>query len=227
MDLAKMKYNDVFFDFDGTLTDPKEGITNSIRYALTRYGIQESDERILVQFIGPPLRQSFNRFYGFSALQAEQAVGYYREYFAERGYCENEVYAGIPGILASLKGKGIGLHVATSKPAPYAERILDHFGLISYFRSITGSNFDGSMTDKGDLLNHALERHGASRGHSVMVGDRNYDVIGAAKAGLDSIGVAYGYGSRDELEKANPTFLCQTVEELGRLMLEQSGTAAN
>lgn len=212
-------YNTILFDLDGTLTDPGIGITNSVAYALKKHGIEVTDRTKLYPFIGPPLLDSFQRFYGFSEEQSEQAVADYREYFREKGLFENEVYSGVEELLQRLKESGRRLIIATSKPEEFAVKILKHFGLASYFDYIVGATMDSSRSKKGDVIAYALEVCGITdKTDVVMVGDREHDVLGAKGNGLDSVGVLYGYGSREELEKAGATCVAETVEDILRFV---------
>ncbi len=208
-------YNTILFDLDGTLTDPGVGITNSVAYALKKWGIKVADRTTLYPFIGPPLVDSFQRFFGFSTEQSEQAVVYYREYFREKGMFENEVYEGVEEMLRTLKAAGKRLVIATSKPEEFAVKILEHFGLARYFEYIVGATMDSSRSKKGDVIAYALKSCNITdRADAVMVGDREHDVLGAKENGLDSIGVLFGYGSREELEKAGATYVAETVEDI-------------
>ena len=213
-------YDVILFDLDGTLTDPGEGITNSVAHALKKLGIPVPERRALYKFIGPPLYQSFMDFYGLDRQKALEAVEFYREYYRDRGIWENEVYAGIPELLAKLKGAGKRLLVATSKPENFALQILEHFHLRQYFDRVAGSTLDSSRVEKADVICYALEQEGIAPGPSVvMVGDREHDVLGARKAGLDCIGVLFGYGDAPELQKAGAARIATTVEELAGLLL--------
>jgi phosphoglycolate phosphatase len=214
------KYGMVLFDLDGTLTDPKIGITRSVQYALTAFGINEPCLDNLINFIGPPLKDSFKEFYGFDEGQADAAITKYREYFAEQGLYENVVYPFIPQLLDTLLDRGKNLIVATSKPTIFAEKILTHFGLLQQFSFVAGSSLDGSRVKKSDVIRYALAKV-ATKNYDqiVMVGDRKHDVIGAKEVGIDSVAVLYGYGSREELAAANPTYIVDSVEELERFLL--------
>ena len=214
-----MKKRYVFFDLDGTLTDPMAGITKSVQYALKAYGIEEPDLKALCPFIGPPLKDSFMNYYDFPEEQAQEAIGKYREYFADRGIFENEVYPGIEELLRDLKRAGAILIVATSKPETFAVRILEHFHLKPYFDYICGATMDETRVRKGEVIAYALEKAGIENvEEALMVGDREHDVIGARQNHMDSIGVLFGYGSREELEKAGATEIAETVEDLKRLL---------
>ncbi|QSO51061.1 HAD hydrolase-like protein [Alicyclobacillus curvatus] len=271
----------ILFDLDGTLTNPKLGITSGVQHALKKFGIDEPNLAKLESFIGPPLRQTFMEQYGLSEEDAKTAVSYYREYYDPIGWRQNEVYPGIPEALATLSSAGYAIGLATSKPTVFAERILTHFDLRDAFSVVIGSNLDGTREDKAEVIAAALEqsgmaplvdgavhsrgqvgqgqtdagqagegeridglvgqgkglqgesldgqaphdydppagKHQADNGRSqrgiwpgpqdegnfvVMVGDRKYDIIGGKKWGLYTVGVTYGFGSRDELESAGP-----------------------
>lgn len=220
---AVMKnYQIVLFDLDGTLTDPGVGITNSVAYALKKYGIEVADKTQLYPFIGPPLIDSFEKYYGFSEEEAKHAVTLYREYFREKGIFENEVYDGIAPMLEHLTDSGKTLIVATSKPEIFARQILEHFQLDGCFRYIAGANLDGTRSKKNEVIEYALEACDVTdRSAAVMIGDRDYDIIGAQKTGLDSVGVLYGYGNRAELERAQATYIVKTVADLEQLLLQK------
>lgn len=216
-------YNTILFDLDGTLTDPGEGITNSVAYALEHYGIHNTDRRELYCFIGPPLLDSFQKFYGLSYEQAERGVNLYREYYRDRGIFENKVIPGIPALLEHLQTAWKKLVVATSKPEEFSLRILDHYGLASYFDFVAGALMDNSRTDKAKVIAYALKETGIVPGDEViMVGDREHDVIGAKKNGLSCIGVLFGYGSADELRSAGAAALAKDPEELEHLLLRSA-----
>jgi phosphoglycolate phosphatase len=220
-----MRYSLCLFDLDGTLTDPKVGITKSFQYALSAFGIREEPDD-LARFIGPPLREAFSESYGFSDADTERAVSKFREYFAVTGLLENAVYPAIPDTLQKLVESGATLAVVTSKVAAYANRILAHFDLASYFAAVSGDEMDGSLTKNGkrDLINIALDVIDRKRRASpVMIGDRKHDIIGAREAGVDSIGVTWGYGSRAELQEAGATEIAETADELVRLILRGAG----
>lgn len=210
-----LDYSTILFDLDGTLTDPKEGITKSIQYALNKMGIVENDLEKLTPFIGPPLLQSFMEFYNFSEEEAYQALQFYRERFSVTGLFENEVYEGIEELLKNLKQSNYRLAVATSKPTVFAKRILDHFELSQYFEVIVGSELDGSRTAKGEVIAEVFKQMNIEdKVHCVMIGDRKHDLIGASENDIDSIGVTYGYGSHQELEEANATYIVHSVGSL-------------
>ena len=213
-------YEVVLFDLDGTLTDPGVGITNSVAYALEKYGIKTAKREELYPFIGPPLHESFEGFYGFSREKAMEAVAYYREYYSDRGIFENVVYDGMEELLAKLKEAGKTLLVATSKPELFARMILEHFGLTGYFTYIAGANMDGSRTKKDEVISYALMAGNVvDLPKAVMVGDREHDILGAKKVGLASIGVLYGYGSRGELAGAGADYIAKKAEDIAQIVL--------
>ena len=207
-----MKY--VFFDLDGTLTDPFLGITNSVIYALEKMGFPHGDNSEYKLFIGPPLRESFQLKCGMTADEAERALALYREYFSPTGIFENRVYDGVPELLEKLKNDGYTMVLATSKPRVYAGRILEKFDLMKYFTAVFGSELDGTRDKKEDVIAYALETLSASPRDVIMVGDRLHDVLGAAANGVRTIGVLYGYGSRDELAEAGAIALAADENEL-------------
>lgn len=217
--MTKMK--NYFFDLDGTLTDPGEGITNSVIYALKTYGIEEKDREKLYSFIGPPLADSLMTHYGFSEEKAQEAIGRYREYFTDKGIFENRVYDGIPQLLSLLKERGHRVILATSKPEAFALRILEHFDLLRYFDLVCGATMDERIrSEKVQVLRYALEKSGADPKESYMIGDRRFDVEAGRRLGLFAIGVLYGYGSRKELCEAGADVICQTVAELKKELVE-------
>lgn len=213
-----LKY--ILFDLDGTLTDPGEGITNSVAYALEKYGIHVTDKSNLNCFIGPPLSQSFVKYYNFSEEESFKAVDVYREYFSFKGIFENELYDGIEKMLSQLIADGKTIILATSKPEIYAKQILQHFGISKYFSFVSGSMLNGERVDKHEVIEHALCIAGiCDRSLCVMVGDRLHDMIGAKKSNLKAIGVEYGYGSKEELVNSGADKTVESVEELTSLLL--------
>lgn len=213
-----MKYTTILFDLDGTLTDPKLGITRAVQYALRHYGIHIDNLDELEPFIGPPLADSFQDFYGFSEEKANEAIDVFREYFRDTGIFENEVYEGIPEILGKLKESGYSLIVATSKPTEFAVRILKHFNLDQYFNFVAGSTFDQSRSAKADVIAHVYETYGFDPKSTIMVGDRKHDLIGAAAHNLPAIGVSYGYGSMEELQAESPIAIADSPAALYQLL---------
>ena len=213
------KYEYCFFDLDGTLTNPELGITNSFIYALNKYNISVSERSELHKVIGPPLMDSFQRFYNFSYEEAKVAVDYYREYYKDTGIYENEVYEGIPRLLEKLQKQGKKIVLATSKPEYFAKVILEHFCLSKYFTFVAGANMDETRTKKDEVIAYALESCGITEMEKViMIGDREYDIVGASKFGIDSAGVLFGFGSLKEFEEAGATYIVESVHMLMKNM---------
>lgn len=209
----------LFFDLDGTLSDPKEGITKSVAYALEKFDIHIRSLDDLVVFIGPPLADSFMKYYDLDEDESAQAIQYYREYFTEKGIFENVAYGGIDILMQHLTSSGYECIVATSKPEIYAEQILDYFDLRKYFKDVCGATLDGTRSRKGDVIAYALQKHDLRSDQVIMIGDREHDVLGAKQNGLYSIGVLYGYGDRDELEAAGADSIVCDVLELKKKLL--------
>ena len=212
-----MKYTTVLFDLDGTLTRSEQGITRSAQYAAEKMGFTGYTLEQFKAFIGPPLFASFKRVCGMTDEQADQAVTFYRERFSTIGWAENEVYTGIPTLLRSLKRSGAKIAMATAKPQVFAERIAKKFGFAPYLDALVGPDFAVKHESKADIVKKAAELLG---GVPVMVGDRCYDIDGGRANGIDTIGVCYGYGTREELEQAGATYIAETVEELTALLLD-------
>lgn len=216
----------ILFYLDGTLTDPKIGITSSVQYALRALGIEEPSLDKLEPFIGPPLADSFREFYGLDEEQTAAAVEKYRERFKDQGIYENEIYPGIAEMLAALKAGGKTLAIASSKPTPFVERILDYFEIRTYFDHIAGSNLDGTHSRKEEVVEEALRRMlpatmtpDEKRTAVVMVGDRRFDIEGAKEHGITSVGVSFGYAPDGELEQAGADHIVDTVEALEKLLM--------
>ena len=210
-------FDTILFDLDGTLTDPKEGITKSVQYALEKMGVYEPNLENLVRFIGPPLVDSFSEFYGFNSDDAIRAVGFYRERFTNIGIYENRLIDGIPNLLENLKQSGKTIALATSKPHVYASRILDNFDLSDYFDVIVGAEFDGTRNEKKEVIEEVLRQLPDSQS-PVMVGDRRQDVIGAKLCDIPCIGVRFGYAEENELENAGADFIASTISDLQNLL---------
>lgn len=210
----------IFLDLDGTITDSREGITKCFEYALNHFGIEVPDRAELERYIGPPLEQSFREGFGFDPEKAALAVAKYRERYVPAGMFENRVYDGMEDALQRLKEAGKVLIVATSKPEYMAVRILEHFGLDGYFDDICGSDDDHNRNKKDEVIRYAMEKHGITDVSDVlMVGDRKFDVIGAAKCGLQCMGVLYGFGNRAELEAAGAAYIAETPEEMAQMIV--------
>ncbi len=217
------------FDLDGTLTDPREGITKSVQYALQAFGIEEPDLKKLEPFIGPPLKDSFIEFYGFTGEEAERAIVVYRERFAPVGIFENQVYPGIPQMLERLYRKGTRLAVASSKPIGFVKQILTHFGIEKYFDVVVGSELDGTRGTKEEVVEEALGRLGiltmpVTERHvrCAMIGDRKFDIQGAKAYGLTGVGVRFGFAEEGELEEAGAEYIAETVAGLAEFLLRKA-----
>lgn len=208
-----MKYKAIFFDLDGTLTNPEEGIINCIRYAAEHYGvaIDRKDRR---KYIGPPLIDTFIELLGPDVQQAEEAVAKYRERFRPIGLYENEIYDGVPETLAQLKDMGYVLCTASSKPQRFVDTILEHFDIKKYFDFVGGASMDGKISKKEDVINLVLEETGFTPQQVLMVGDRMFDLIGAKEFGMDAVGVLYGFGSYEELSSYDNIALLNDISQL-------------
>lgn len=216
-------YQYIFFDLDGTLTDPREGITKSVQYALAHMGIDEPDLKKLEPFIGPPLIDSFVEYYGFPIEEARKGVEYYREYFHVTGLYQNAVLEGVPKMLQKLQDAGKVLAVASSKPEPFVRTILEHFHLDRYFDYICGSTLDESRIRKDQVIEELIRRMGISEEEKkkiLMVGDRKHDVEGAAVFGIPCLGISMGFAAEGELEKAGAVAVVDDMEELAQFILE-------
>jgi len=214
-------YKYILFDLDGTLTDPGVGITNAVMYALKKFNIEVNDRSELYKFIGPPLLDSFEKYYGMSKEESQLALQYYREYFKPYGLYENTVYDGVGELLAGLKSRGVQLFLATSKPEPFAVEILRHFELYKYFDFVGGATMDEKRVKKAEVIQYVLESCGITELSSViMIGDREHDVLGAKEVGLQSIGVLYGYGCREELQAAGATYIVENTKDILKTILD-------
>lgn len=218
-------FNYILFDLDGTLTDPKEGITKSVQYALADFGIDEKNLDKLEVFIGPPLKESFIEFYDFNEQDALKAVDKYRERFVVTGIFENKIYKGIPELLKELHERGCKISIASSKPTILVERILDYFDIAKYFDYVVGSEMDGRRTKKEEVVEEALRQmvpENVDRRDVAMIGDRKFDIEGARAFGLTGIAVSYGYAPEGELEAAGADYIVDSVEELKNALLKDN-----
>lgn len=214
----RMVYQWYLFDLDGTLTDPKEGITKSFRYALEKMGVESPELAELEQYIGPPLMKSFQQY--FSEEGAKKAVEYYRERYREIGIFENGVYDGIEEVLKAAKASGKKLALATSKPQHFAQIIMDHYGLSQYIDVLVGARND--VQTKADVIRQVFAEAGldeAGKKQALMVGDRLHDIEGAKECGIDSLGVRFGYAKQNELEEAGADYIVATTEELKEFII--------
>ena len=209
-----MHYQNILFDLDGTLTDPRLGITRSVQYALGKLGVDEPDLVALEHFIGPPLLEQFMHAYGFDEARAWEALNHYRDRFKVTGIYENQVFDGVVGLLETLVAQGRHLYIATSKPWEFAREIARHFDFARHFKVIYGSELDGTRTNKVELIRHILDQERLDPAHTLMIGDRKHDLIGGKLNGLDVAAVGYGFGSREELQAEQPTYHFETLAEL-------------
>lgn len=214
-------YNTVFFDLDGTLTEPSIGIINSVEYALSKWNIKVENRDSLRRFIGPPLLYSFKEYYDFSDTKAQKAVEYYREYFTQKGMFENIIYDKCEFVLKTLKARNVKTVLATSKPEIYAIKILEYFNIDKYFDFICGATLDSSRNTKDAVLEYAIEKSNLRElSSAVMVGDRHHDIDGAKHVGIDSIGVEYGFAEKDELKNAGATYIVTAMEDILDIILK-------
>ncbi len=208
----------ILFDLDGTLTDPKIGITRSIQYALSEMGYTLDDDNSLDWCIGPPLKNSFSQLLNtLDVTVLDKAISLYRNRFSTIGLFENSLYPQITETLKIIR-HNYKTFVATSKPHVYAKRILEHFGLLPLFDGVYGSELDGTHSNKGDLIQHILLTENLSPISTVMVGDRQHDIVGAKHHGVYSIGVAYGYGTEQELKAHGADFIAYSPDEIPKLL---------
>ena len=212
-------YKLALFDLDGTLTQSEFGILASAKYALEKFGIYEADEKKLKRFIGPPLYVSFSEFYGLTGADGEEAVRLYREVYEAENFKNAPVYDGIPEALSAIKDAGAKLMVVTSKPQDMAERVVERAGLKPFFDAIVGPGREMHTPSKTVLIERALSLAALDKKIAVMIGDRKFDIEGAEGAGIDSIGVLYGYGSKEELEKAGAKLFAETPAHISKLII--------
>ena len=210
-----MKYKYILFDLDGTITESGPGIMNSVEYALNKMNREVGDRDTLKKFIGPPLTESMEKYYGMSKEEALLGVKYYREYYHDKGIYENRVYDGLEEVLKKINEAGKQAIVATSKPEKYAKIIIDHFHLTQYFACVAGMEMDGGRGTKAQVITYALEKNDITdKSNVLMIGDREHDVIGAHENGLDCLGILYGFGSRKEFEEAGADYIRENVEDI-------------
>lgn len=212
--------NSILFDLDGTLTDSQEGILNSLRYMFDRLHREPPCREELLSFIGPPLEERLAEYFGWPPAEAADAVGIFREYFSSRGIFENQLYPGIYGLLERLSGSGKRLYLATSKPEVSARRVLEHFQLDGFFAGVKGSLLQDNHLSKGDIIAWLVREYSIDTQKACMVGDREFDMIGASQNGISAVGVLYGYGPQEELEAAGADYLVDSVAQLEELLLD-------
>ncbi len=216
------EYKYIAFDLDGTLTDPESGLTSAFAYALSKMGLPFENKKSLCRFIGPPLKAEFRSVYNLSDADAEECVRLFREYFSVYGWWDNTLYKGIPQLLEKLKSDGKTLILATSKPEIFAKKILRFFDIEKYFSFIGAATLDHSRVEKADILEYALNFVGAEKKSSIMIGDRIYDAEGAHSAGIDSLGVLWGHGTRAEIESSGFTYTAECISDIINILIEKS-----
>ncbi len=213
--------NVLLFDLDGTLTESGTGIIRSVQYALEKFGINETNEEVLRRFVGPPLIDSFMRYYGFTKEQAVEGVQIYRERFGKIGIFENELYPGAAEMLTELKDAGFLLSVASSKPEHYVLQILDHFKIADFFDEVVGATMDEKRTSKPEIIEEVIRRMQLSdrREDVLMIGDTEHDIIGAREHGIRCVAVTYGYGDLEKMKREEPLALIDSVKALQEYLL--------
>ena len=215
-----MPFSHILFDLDGTLTNPRVGIGNSLRYALRQMQVDGYSDKILEQFVGPPLQEGFKNLFGMNERNTVLAVEHFRTYFGEKGWRENEPYQGISELLEELHLSGKHIYVVTSKLEKYAEMIIRHFEFDKYLNDIQGAEATGKHSGKGQLISELMKRNRIlPSAKIVMIGDTHYDMIGAKENDISSIAVGYGFGTLETLSACDPDYLIETVDELAELLI--------
>ncbi|MDL2230038.1 HAD hydrolase-like protein, partial [Treponema sp. OttesenSCG-928-L16] len=217
-----MKYKNILFDLDGTLTDSARGIIKGAKYALEKYGIHEDDEAKLSLIIGPPLTDSFRELFGIPEQDIQRMVAYFQEYYSEKGAFENALFPGVEAMLEKLAQEKLSLFVASSKLEKHVRVIISHFGLDRFFTGIAGALPNEVRAEKDELIAYAMETFSLIPEETLMVGDRRFDIEGSHRNQIDSAAVLWGYGSKAELEAAGPSYFCATLGELESLVLHGS-----
>jgi phosphoglycolate phosphatase len=217
-----VRHSAVLFDFDGTIVDPRDGLLDSFVHGLAAVGVTVDDKRSLEPLIGPPIRHGLSAYLGLGEPSLSVAVEAFRDHLGTKGVLEYRPYDGIVAVLDELVARGVPLALVTSKPLPFVELVVDHIGLTIDFDAIVTASLDGSIAEKDELVASALRQLRVDAHDAVMVGDREYDVIGARANGVRSIGVLWGYGSRDELVGAGADAIAEVVDELRDLLVSPS-----
>ena len=213
-------FSHIIFDLDGTLTDNTQGIGNSLKYALEQMQVEGYSKEIMKQFIGPPLQWGFSTLFGMNERNTELAVGYFREYYAEKGYLENEPYSGVFELLEELHTTGKKMYIATAKYEKYAQKIMEHFEFDRYIVQLFGADYGGRKASKTGIIRSVLETHQLKPSFEiVMVGDTVYDMEGGKENGLSTVAVTYGFGKEDDLKKAEPNIIVDSVEALFEVLV--------
>ena len=203
----------IFWDLDGTIMESGSGVLSSVRYALDKVGVELPESEVR-KFIGPSLFDSFTNTAHMPEELAEKAIEYYRELYESKGIFDAQVYEGIPETLDALKKAGYRQFVVTSKPQHMAQRVLDHFEIMPYMDGLVGPTEDDHSSDKAKLIRSAMESNGIEKSEAVMIGDRCFDINGANDVGIHSIGVLYGYGSKEELEKFGAELIVEKAVDI-------------
>lgn len=206
-------FRNIIFDLDGTLTNPSEGIINSLRFALDKMNFKELPNTVPDAFIGPPLQQGFAEVFGMNKKETDQAVRFFREYYGQYGLFENTPFAGINELLATLTETGKTLFVATSKLEEYAWKVIRYFEFDKYIKDIAGADYSGNHSKSG-LIESLIDKYHLIKSETIMIGDTDYDIIGARDAGIDCVAVTYGFGKRIKLQLQNPLKIVDSTEEL-------------
>ncbi len=212
-----MKYKNILFDLDGTITDSSQGIVNSYLHSLEKIGLAENDIDKLKSYIGSPLRAYYTERHGLSTADSDIAVKHFRQHYSEIGIFENTVYPKMDTLIDKLSESGFRLYIATSKPLEFAITVLNHFNLKEYFNSIHGSDMSADNKPKDKLIADAILMNGLSKNESIMIGDRYHDINGAKSNGIDSIAVTYGYGSEAELSELKPEYMASSADEINKI----------
>lgn len=212
-----IQYKSIFFDLDGTLLESGEGIFNALNYMFGRLGMQEDDEKRLRAFIGPPIKHHLKDAYAMDEQQTTKAYSFFKEYYIDKGEYESRLYPGVQEMIKTVYKSGIRLFIATSKREHMIYPALEKYQLFDYFEATFGGQHDKGIYDKTQVLQNAVERLGGLPASTIMIGDRHYDIIGGKAIGVDTAGVLYGYGSRQELVDAGCDYLLDTVGDISNL----------
>lgn len=214
------KYDVIAFDLDGTLTNPERGLIASFVYALGKMGVDYGEKEELKRFIGPPIYEEWQRVFGFTPEESSEALLIFREYYSVYGWWDNEMYPGVPEMLRALCESGKKIILATSKPEVFARKILDLFDIAKYFDYVGGADTDKTRDKKHEVLAYSMASLGVTdTSRVILVGDRVYDAEGARACGVDSLGVLYGHGSREEIENSGFNYICESVEDIAKTLI--------
>lgn len=216
-----MLFNHAFFDLDGTLTDPKEGILNAFHYTISKLGLENKTDGFLETLIGPPLFNSFKEHFGFNDDNVIDAINCFREFYSQKGIFQNKIYPGIEDLLAKLTLNNISLYIATSKPYDYASQIIEHFGLNKYFKDIAGSLMDGSRVEKHEIIAYQIQKHNLQNHKDIiMIGDRKHDILGSHYHSIPCISVLWGYGSNLEFQENHSDYIVDNPAQILKIICD-------